>query len=171
MNGADLLVDAFGRIRHEVRAAVAGLTADELAWRPDARANSVAWLVWHLTRIQDDHVADVAGADQLWTHGGWAERFGFPLPVRDTGYGHGPDEVAVVRVASPDLLTGYHGAVHERTIRYVSGLTDADLDRIVDTSWDPPVTLGVRLISVINDDAQHAGQAALLRGILLRRRG
>ncbi|GAB3167740.1 DUF664 domain-containing protein [Myceligenerans halotolerans] len=171
MNGADLLVDAFGRIREEVHAAVEGLTADELAWRADPDANSVAWLVWHLTRIQDDHVADVARADQVWSHQGWAERFALPLPIRDTGYGHRTDEVAAVRVTSPDLLTGYHDAVHERTIDYVSALTDTDLDRIVDTSWDPPVSLGVRLISVFDDEAQHAGQAALLRGLLLRRRG
>ncbi|MBE1878213.1 mycothiol transferase [Myceligenerans pegani] len=169
MNGADLLVDAFGRIREEVHAAVAGLTPDELAWRADPDANSVAWLVWHLTRVQDDHVADVAGVDQAWTHHGWADRFGLPLPIRDTGYGHRREEVAAVR-ATPDLLTGYHDAVHERTIEYVSGLTDGDLDRVVDTSWDPPVTLGVRLVSVFDDDAQHAGQAALVRGILLRRR-
>lgn len=170
MNGADLLVDAFGRIRQEVHAAVDGLTADELAWRADAEANSVAWLVWHLTRVQDDHVADVAGTDQLWSHHGWAERFSLPLAVGDTGYGHRADEVASVRVGSPDLLTGYHDAVHERTVDYVATLTDADLDRVVDTSWDPPVTLGVRLVSVFDDDAQHAGQALLLRGLLLRRR-
>ncbi|MBL0886025.1 mycothiol transferase [Myceligenerans indicum] len=170
MHVADLLVDAFGRIRQEVHAAVRGLTADELVWRADAEANSVAWLVWHLTRIQDDHVSDVAGAGQVWSHSGWADRFDLPLRVEDTGYGHRTDEVAAVRVASPHLLTGYHDAVHARTIGYVSRLRDADLDRIVDTSWDPPVSLGVRLISVVNDDAQHAGQALLLRGLLLRRR-
>ncbi|RPF21388.1 mycothiol transferase [Myceligenerans xiligouense] len=171
MNGADLLVDAFGRIRQEVHAAVEGLTADELAWRADADANSVAWLVWHLTRVQDDHVADVAGRAQAWADGGWADRFGLPLPLGDTGFGHRTADVAAVRVDSPDLLTGYHDAVHERTTDYVSALTDSDLDRVVDTSWDPPVTLGVRLISVFDDDAQHAGQALLLRGLLLRRRG
>ncbi|GAB4085635.1 DUF664 domain-containing protein [Myceligenerans cantabricum] len=171
MNGADLLVDAFGRILQEVHAAVRGLSAEELAWRADAEANSVGWLVWHLTRVQDDHVADAAGRTQVWTDAGWADRFGLPLPPGDTGFGHSPDDVAAVRVTSPDLLTGYHDAVHERTIEYVSALTDADLDRIVDSSWDPPVSLGVRLISVFDDDAQHAGQAALVRGLLLRRRG
>ncbi|WP_206074654.1 mycothiol transferase [Antribacter gilvus] len=170
MRGADLLVDAFGRIREVVHSAVDGLSDDDLAFRADEDANSIAWLVWHLTRIQDDHVADVAGTGQVWSDDGWHPRFGLPFPARDTGYGHSPDDVAAVR-ASSDLLAGYHDAVHDRTARYVADLSDDELDRVVDTSWDPPVTLGVRLVSVISDDLQHAGQAAFVRGLVLRALG
>lgn len=167
MNTADLLTDAFERVKETVHEVVEGLTPDRLAARVADGANSIAWLVWHLTRVQDDHVADAAGDEQIWTANGWFERFALPLPETSTGYGHGAEEVAAVRVDSPGLLTGYYDDVHERTLTYVAGLTDADLDRIVDRSWDPPVTLGVRLISVINDDTQHAGQAAFVRGLLL----
>ena len=136
---------------------------------PADGANPVGWLVWHLTRIQDDHVADVARTEQVWTAQGWVERFGLPFDPKDTGYGHQADDVAAVQVASGELLTGYHDAVHQQTIGHLGQLTDADLGRIVDRSWDPPVTLGVRLVSVIADDLQHAGQAAFVRGILQRR--
>jgi uncharacterized damage-inducible protein DinB len=168
MTSAQLLSDAFGRIRGLVHQVVDGLTPDQLSYRVDAAANSIAWLVWHLTRIQDDHVADVAGTPQVWTEQGWVDRFGLPFDASATGYGHGSDDVAAVRVDSGKLLTGYHDAVHERTIRYVRTLTDADLTRIVDSRWDPPVTLGVRLVSVIADDLQHAGQAAFVRGLMER---
>lgn len=168
MTSAELLVDAFDRVRETVHEVVDGLTPDELAFRVDPQANSVAWLVWHLTRVQDDHISDVAGAEQVWTADDWAERFG--LAETATGYGDQTDDVARVRVESGDVLTGYYDVVHERTIRFVEQLTDADLPRIVDTSWDPPVTLGVRLVSVINDDTQHVGQAAFVRGIIERRR-
>ncbi|HZB31055.1 MAG TPA: DUF664 domain-containing protein [Streptosporangiaceae bacterium] len=168
MTSAQLLADAFGRIQGVVRRAVDGLDQEQLAYRLDAEANSIAWLVWHLTRIQDDHIADAAGTSQVWTSRGWAERFAFPFSVADTGYGHGAEQVAAVRVESPDLLTGYHDAVYEQTIGYVGGLADDDLNRIVDRAWDPPVTLGVRLISVISDNLQHAGQAAFVRGIIAR---
>jgi uncharacterized damage-inducible protein DinB len=168
VKSADLLTDAFGRIQEEVRQAVTGLTPEQLTYRIGGESNSIAWLVWHLTRVQDDHVADVAGVEQAWTGQGWAERFALDLPPEDTGYGHTDAEVAAVRVGSPDLLIGYHDAVHEQTVRYVSTLRDADLDRVVDEAWDPPVTLGVRLISVIDDDTQHAGQAAFVRGLLPR---
>jgi uncharacterized damage-inducible protein DinB len=172
MTIAELLADAFGRVHDTVHAAVDGLTPGQLAFRPDSGANSIAWLVWHLTRIQDDHIADVAGTGQVWTStrdgSSWADRFGLPFAASATGYGHGSEAVAAVQIESGELLTGYYDAVHEETLRYVAGLTDPDLDRIVDKAWDPPVTLGVRLVSVINDDLQHAGQAAYLRGIIER---
>jgi Protein of unknown function (DUF664) len=164
-----VLVDAFGRIQRLVHGLVDGLTPDQLAFRLDAEANSIAWLVWHLTRIQDDHVADAAGTEQVWTSEGWAERFALPFAESDTGYGHSSNDVAAVRVGSPTLLAGYHDAVYNRTVGYVKQLSDEDLERIVDESWDPPVSLGVRLISVVSDDLQHAGQAALVRGVLGRR--
>lgn len=170
MRGADLLVDAFGRVQEEVHAAVDGLSAEQLAFRADERANSIASLVWHLTRVQDDHVADVAGTGQVWIDQDWVGRFGLPFVPYDTGYGHSSRNVAALQVPDGNLLTGYHDAVYEQTVRYVAELTDDDFDRIVDDAWDPPVTLGVRLVSVIGDDMQHAGQAAFLRGVVERRR-
>ncbi len=169
MTTAELLADAFGRIREDVHGAVQGLTPEQLTARMDDRANSIAWLVWHLTRIQDDHIADVAQIEQVWTSGGWAGRFALPFDASDTGYGHSSANVAAVTVESGRMLTDYYDAVHDQTIRFVERITDADLDRIVDDAWDPPVSLGVRIVSVINDNTQHAGQAAFVRGIVLRR--
>jgi hypothetical protein len=169
VTSADLLIDALGRIREVVHQAVDGLGPEQLAYQVDPGANSVAWLVWHLSRIEDDHVAGVAGVPQVWTEKGFVERFGLPFDAGDHGYGHTSDEVARVRVESAELLTAYHDAVYEAATDYVRTLTDDDLPRIVDRNWDPPVTLGVRLISVVSDGLQHAGQAAFIRGILLRR--
>jgi len=166
MTSAELLVDAFGRVREEVEAAVGGLSPELLAQRPEGRGNSVAWLVWHLSRVQDDHVAHAFGTGQVWTTAGWYDRFALPFGPTETGYRHTSDQVAAVRVAA-ELLTGYHRAVHERTVALVERVADADLDRVVDVRWDPPVTLGVRLVSVIADDLQHAGQAAYVRGLLM----
>ncbi|MER5390413.1 DUF664 domain-containing protein [Saccharopolyspora sp. NPDC002686] len=168
MTSADVLVDAFGRIQEVVHGAVAGLDPDELAARLDPAANSIGWLVWHLSRVQDDHVADVAELEQVWTAQGWSERFGLPFAVEDIGYGHDSDDVAAVRVDSAELFTGYYDAVHAQTLEFVRNLTDDDLAEVVDAAWQPPVTLGVRLVSVIGDDLQHAGQAAFVRGILER---
>jgi hypothetical protein len=168
MRSNEVLTDAFHRIRDAVHPAVNGLGVEDLAWRPDPESNSIAWLVWHLTRIQDDHVAALAGAPQVWTAGGWADRFALPLDPSDTGYGHDADTVAVV-VAGSQLLLGYFEDVHTATVAHLATLDDTDLDRVVDHHWDPPVTAGVRLISVIADDLQHVGQAAYIRGILQRR--
>jgi hypothetical protein len=121
--------------------------------------------VWHLTRIQDDHVAGLDGSEQVWTSGGWADRFALPLNRSDTGYGHGPDDVTAV-TADAALLLGYFEDVHEKTLEYVRSLAEADLSRVIDRMWDPPVTVSIRLVSVIADDLQHVGQAAYVRGIL-----
>jgi len=170
VDAIDLLVDAFGRAQSDVTRALDGLTAEELNWRPDAEANPVAWLVWHLTRVQDDHVADLAGTEQAYTADGWARRFDLPLDDASIGYGHTSEQVAAVRVDDPALLTGYHDAVYERTIAYLRTLSGEDLDEVIDDAWDPPVTRGVRLVSVVDDDIQHAGQAAYLAGLARRRR-
>jgi len=168
MSSAELLVDAFGRIRQVVHRVVDGLSPEQLVFRVDPEANSIAWLVWHLTRVQDDHLAAAFEAEQVWTSQGWVERFGLPFDPLDTGYGHQADDVAAVQVGSGELLVGYHDAVHRQTTGQVKGCSDAELARVVDRSWDPPVTLSVRLVSVLADDLQHAGQAAFIRGILQR---
>lgn len=166
MHANDILIDAYGRIQEEVHAAVDGLTPDQLYGRPAADANSIAWLVWHLTRVQDDHIGEAAGLDQVWLSQGWEKRFGLDLPAKDTGYGHTAAKVGKVRVESAGQLTGYYDAVHDQTLAYLRGLTAKDYDRIVDERWDPPVTLGVRLVSVLSDDLEHVGQAAYVRGLL-----
>lgn len=167
MTSSDLLLDAYGRIRGSVHSAVGALGPEQLAHRVEPAANSIAWLVWHLTRVQDDHIADAAGTEQVWTSGRWVDEFALPLERLDTGFGHSSDEVASVR-APAKLLANYHDAVHERTTQFVRGLGDPDLDEVIDEGWDPPVTLGVRLVSVVGDGMQHAGQAAYVRGILQR---
>jgi hypothetical protein len=166
---ADLLADAFDRIQQTVHSVLDGVTLDELHDRLDGETNSICWLVWHLTRVQDDHLAEAFDGGQVWTADGWYDRFGLPFPPGAHGYGHTSEEVGQVRVDSPELLRGYHDGVRDRSVQYVQALDDADLDRVVDDNWDPPVTLAVRLVSVASDGLQHVGQAAFLRGVLRRR--
>lgn len=166
MNCASLLLESYGRVRDLVPRVVGGLDPARLAWRPDGTANSIGWLVWHQSRIHDDHLADVAGFEQVWTADGWYDRLGLDLSTADTGYGHSPESVGKVR-ATADLLAGYDAAVAAKSAPYLAGLRDADLDRVVDENWTPAVTLGVRLVSVLSDCLQHLGQASYLRGSLL----
>jgi Protein of unknown function (DUF664) len=169
-SSAELLLDGFGRIRDNVASVLDGLTPEQATYRVEPDANSVSWLIWHLTRVQDDHVADAFGTPQVWSSGGWAKRFGVPGSM-DTGWGHSRDQSSAFAKATSDAaqLGDYHEAVYAQTIKLVSEVSDADLDRVVDTRWTPHVTLGVRLVSVLDDDMQHVGAAAYLRGILDRR--
>jgi hypothetical protein len=164
MRSNELLLDAFGRIRETVERTLEGLDDESLIVRPAGTGNSIAWLIWHLARVEDVQVADVAGLEQIWFGQDFVGRFGLPLKPRDTGYGHSSDQVDAVR-APAELLLEYYDAVHQQTVGYVQTLGDEDLDRVVDTRWDPPVTLGVRLVSTIADCFQHAGQAAYAKGL------
>ncbi|ALU39189.1 aspartate/tyrosine/aromatic aminotransferase [Kocuria flava] len=164
MTPQELLEDAARRPCEAADHVLEGVGAEALHARPGG-ANPVAWLLWHAARQEDAQVAALAGTEEVWTGQGWSARFGLDLPDADTGFGHGPEEVARVRVDSADLLRDYLGAVVERTAAYVRGLTAEDLDEVVDRSWDPPVTRGARLVSTLDDAAQHLGQAGYARGL------
>lgn len=168
MTPAEVLLEAYERLPALVDAAVHGLSLEQLTARLDPEANTIAWLVWHLARVQDDHLAAAFGTERVWTSQGWAERFALPFDVAVHGYGHTPEQVAAVQVEA-DLLLGYVHAVHAQTRTLLSTASGDELDRVVDDSYDPPVTLGVRLVSVLEDALQHVGQAAFIRGVLERR--
>ena len=166
MDIAALLDELFGRIAEHVHEAVDGLDPDALTRTPAPGTNSIGWLVWHLTRVQDHHVSELLDEPQLWVTGRWSSRFGLDPDPDNTGYGHTPAQVAEVRPDGADALVGSYDAVAARTSAYLPTLAPADLDRVVDERWDPPVTLGVRLVSIADDDIQHGGQAAYVRGLL-----
>jgi Protein of unknown function (DUF664) len=160
----ELLRDAFTRLIEHVEDLTAGLTDEMSFHRPTPKANSIAWLIWHSARVQDAQVADIAHLQEVWTADGWVDRFGLGLSRDDTGYGHSAADVGKVR-APAALLADYYRAVHAMTLDYVATVTPEELARIVDTRWDPPVTASVRLVSIVDDCAQHLGQAAYIRGM------
>lgn len=165
----EILRDSFNRLIEHVDALTEGLSDEVSFFRPvtvsGQQANSIAWLIWHSARIQDAQLAGIAGVEQVWFRGGWVDRFALDLPRDAHGYGHTADEVGKVR-APGNLLASYYHAVHRMTLEYVAGVTDEELARIVDENWNPPVTASVRLVSIIDDCAQHLGQAAYIRGIV-----
>lgn len=166
MDVAPLLLELFGRIPPLARQAVEGLDAERLTTAPGPGANPIGWLVWHMGRVEDSHIVHLTGEEQVWVGGDWARRMGLEPDPANIGFGHGPEDVRAVRPEGPDVLIGYLDAVHSRTVAFLETLAPADLDRIVDRRWDPPVTLGVRLVSIADDCLQHAGQAAYIRGLL-----
>lgn len=163
----EMILDAFARNAEAVGPLLEGLSAEQILWRPDAEANSIGWLVWHLARVEDDHMAGLSGREQRWPQ--WRERFGLPYEPDAIGYAMSTADVARFDVGDADLLRGYYAAVHDHTVDIVGSLGEDDFARIVDENWDPPVTLAVRVVSVINDTAQHLGQAAYVRGLIERR--
>jgi hypothetical protein len=170
MDCKDLILDGLSRIEEHMRAYLDGLSPEQLVFRPHAEANTIAWLAWHLTRVQDHHLSDLAGRPQAWIEQGWHARFDRPADARDTGFGNTSEQAGRLRPSSAQVLIDYYQAVHARSLEYVRGLACSDLDRELDEHWDPPVTVGVRLVSVLDDCMQHSGQMAYVRGLLEARR-
>ena len=169
MKVADFAADAMGNMSARLIASLDGLTVEEQCYRPDPDANSIAWLAWHVTRVQDHHMAHLEGRNQVWADDAWNVKFGMSADLDDHGYGHTSAQVAAVVPATATLLAEYQEAVATRTEAYLRSLPEAALDEIIDRSWDPPVTRGVRLTSVVNETAQHVGQVSYVRGLVERR--
>jgi len=163
----EILIEVFGRVAEHVSNAVDGLDAEQLAASPVPGSNPIGWLIWHLTRVEDGHIAELLDEEQLWVIGSYAERIGVDPDPTNSGYGHTPEQVASIRPDGAAVLLEYFSDVAARTRAYLDGLGPADFDRVVDENWDPPVTLGVRLVSIADDEVQHGGQANYARGILL----
>ena len=165
MDVSGVLLELFGRVAPLAGHAAEGLTVGQLRKSPAPGTNSIGWLVWHLARVQDHHIAELLDTDQVWVSGEWAQGFGLEADPSNIGYGHSAEEVAAVKADGPQALLDYLDAVEARTCQMIQELTPADLDRIVDRRWDPPVSLGVRLVSIADDSLQHVGQACYLRGL------
>ncbi|WP_426241810.1 mycothiol transferase [Nocardioides sp. LHG3406-4] len=155
--------DALGRVDENLTATLDGLDADALTHRPGPDANPIGWLAWHLTRVLDDHLAALAGSPQVWEE--WRDRFGLPYSRRATGYGQTSAQVGAFRAGADDLI-GYWTATWERGREILHDLADDDPERVVDDAWDPPVTLSARLVSLIDEGAQHVGQMGYVRGLI-----
>ena len=171
MHTLDLVQDSLGRVHELIPAVLDGLTGDDLLWRPDPEANSIGWLIWHLTRIEDDHLARLGGVAQAWTDDGWYQRFGLPYLKSVHGFRMTPVEVGAFNVTQTALLNGYSAATWEKTKAVLASLPDERLDEVIDPRYTPPVTVGVRLVSVMVETAQHIGQAGYIRGLRERTMG
>ncbi|MEZ5186719.1 MAG: DUF664 domain-containing protein [Candidatus Nanopelagicales bacterium] len=166
MDVSEVYLELFGRIPPLVRTSVEGLDPQALTQAPEPGTNPVGWLVWHLTRVQDFHVSELLDEPQLWMVDEWPGRFGLTPEPWNLGFGHQRADIASVQPESAEALVEYFDAVYARTRPILEGLTPESLSEVVDERWDPPVTLGVRLVSIADDSLQHVGQAAYVRGLV-----
>jgi len=167
MEWNDMLADGYERIVEVLERVLKGLTEDDLNWQPRPDCNSIGWLTWHLTRQQDAQIAALMREEQLWAKDGWYAKFNRPADPKDIGFGHTPEQVATFKSPGADTLLSYNRAVVERSKGYFNTLSKSDLDReLNEPRFQPLPTVGVRLISIMDDSALHAGQAAYLRGLL-----
>ena len=166
MDARDVLSEAASRPAAEAKALVDALPAGGLNAHAGGHTNSIAWLLWHAGRQMDAQLAQLNGEPQVWHSQGFESRSNLGELGDTVGYGHTAEQARAIVVEDAALLVEYLGATTAALSEYIAGLSEADLDDVIDTSWTPHVTRGVRLVSMIDDAAQHVGQAAYAAGIL-----
>ncbi len=166
MKWHDLLIDGYGRVPEFLQNVLKGLTQEDLNWQPRHDCNSIGWLTWHLTRQQDAQIVSLMGEEQLWIKDEWYAMFNRQPEPNDIGFGHGPEQVSVFKSPQAKILLDYNRAVVERSKLYISSLSENDLDGELNEPWFQPLpTVGVRLVSILDDSVLHAGQVAYVRGL------
>lgn len=167
MTAAQQLLEDLARRPAETAGLVLdGLGLQEAHTQPGGIHNSIVWLIWHAARQEDVQVAQLSGRDQVWTAGDWAQRLGIDRGAEDFGFGDSAQDVGAVTTSSLEELAAYLTAVTEESVRYATALSDDALAEVIDDSYDPPVTRGVRLISTFEDASTHLGQAAYARSLV-----
>ena len=165
MEWRELIIDGYDRLPDLMKEVLAGLRMPDLDWQPHRDCNSLGWTAWHLTRVQDSQVAELIGQEQLWINDGWHKKFKRAADAEDTGYGHTAEQVRAFKSPSVKVQLDYLRAVVERTKQYLASLTPSDLDRELNEPWQRPLpTVGVRIVSILADCHQHAGEASYIRG-------
>lgn len=165
MNALEVLRDAAARPRDAAHELADRLDPSVLGAHPGGHDNSVAWLLWHTAREIDAQIAHLSGEDEVWTSQDFRGRFGLGEEADGVGYGHTPEQARAIVCDDAELLLAHLDAVTDALLAYLGTLQGSDLDQVIDSSYHPPVTRGARLVSVIDDAAQHVGQAAYVVGM------
>jgi uncharacterized damage-inducible protein DinB len=164
MEFQQLLVGVFERVSQVLEEALDGLNQDDLSYLPQADCNSIGWLTWHLTRVQDSTISRLTGKEQLWIAEKWYSKFNRNADSTDNGVGHSSKDVSNFQSPDTETLLDYHHAVLKQTNEYVGKLSTNELGREID--WPRFPTVGLLLAAQISETLQHVGQIAYLRGML-----
>lgn len=164
MQWQQLIINIYERMSQEMERSLDGLSLNDMNRQPSTDTSSIGWLAWHLTRVQDRAIADLARGVQLWVRDEWHSKFNRPPDPQDFGFGHSLEDLAAFKSPDAQILLDYYHAVFERSKHYISSLSEIDLDREVDHPKFP--TVAARLVGIVNDNYQHVGQIAYVRGLL-----
>ena len=165
MEANELLTNLLKGNRSMVRKALDGLSDKEVATRPNSECNSMAWLLWHLSRAEDGLVSSLDGSAELWNDG-WAEKCGISAETKGMGFGHKAEDLESFGVGSVDALKEYFGQTEKKVADYLASLSSEDLDKQVPSMMgDGTVPLGNIVQVIVNEAMVHGGQIAYLRGL------
>ena len=137
-------------------------TDEQLHFVPEQGSHSIAWCLWHTSRVEDLIISRVTGQEPVWSEE-WAARTG--LPFDGFGTGMSDDDARDVRVGDMAALAGYQDAVIERTTQFLANATDEDLEREIPArngSESVGEAISLHMMGHFNG---HRGEINTLRGM------
>jgi uncharacterized damage-inducible protein DinB len=167
MAAVEGVLSALERNWEMVDATLAGMDDAILARRPTDQCNSIAWLLWHMTRVVDTFVhTRLQVQPQVWIRDGWYAKFGMDPDPDNRGVGWTATQVAQWVPPAKDVQAGYYEAIKQATRAYLATLSDTDLEvRRVIPPVPEPRTVAAALGQMTWDNVAHGGQIAYLRGL------
>ena len=149
-----------------LRRALSELSTEELNSHPcGPGTNSIAWLIWHLTRIQDLSASARMGKDQAWVAEGFHAKFGMEADFMKFN-SFTPEELDAFPQMDAESLLGYYECARGYLTEYVNSLSASDLDAPVPPRPHGPENVGDALGITLADNTQHFGQIAFIMGVV-----
>ena len=162
MDAVTFIWDTLRQVQLRLLATCQGLTQDQVLWRPTPYANNIGFILWHLTRGEDNVISNLSSPEPtLWVSQGWHEKFNQPVEAPDPG-----DRMGLQSLPIPglDVLLGYSEAVHEKSQSFFSALPGERLDQAPDPTR-PQRTVAAALRHLITHKNNHHGQIDYIRGL------
>ncbi|MFC1994682.1 DinB family protein [Chloroflexota bacterium] len=164
MDTKELILASLEQSKGYLSKALDGLTQEEAAWSPRAECNSIAFISWHIARVEDFFVnRALQRKDELYESEGWQEKLG--TPPKEVGYQYTVGQLCAWPVPQLEVLRAYADSVREKTLAFLKHLAPARLSEVPRPDRSPD-SIGVTLGRISTEIALHVGQIAYLRGML-----
>ena len=159
------ILDILGRQKKALKAALDGLSYDELTWRPGDESNSIGFILWHQIREEDYAQAMIQQQTQVWISEKWYEKFRMSDDPNEDGYGYTAEQVAAFIVPELKDLLSYFEKTRAQTVKFLHSITLSEIDRVIQTPFWGDLGIGQIFTSSLDEILQHTGQIAYLRGL------
>lgn len=163
MEAKEVIIKSLGQSRRFLLNALDELTQEEVAWSPNPECNSIAFILWHIARLEDVFINSVIqGERELYEKEGWREKLG--TPTGDTGTRYTEEMLRVWPVPEMEVLQGYADSVREKTLVFLESIPPEKLSEVPRPDRSPD-TMGALLGGLSTEIAMHVGQICYLRGV------
>ena len=162
MDAKEFALEALERARAVTMIAIDGLTPEHFHWRPNPTANSIAFLLWHISRVEDRFTSDLRNMEEIWLTEEWHKKFA--VAISENGIGWGPEQIQDFRPAI-ELVVSYLQRVRNISLETISRLNISQFKEQL-TPSRPDFTVANTLQTIVYHENHHQGAIGYIRGLI-----